>query len=336
MPIRSLTAAALVVTAILASSCSSGPRHPHARRRRPSTPRRGSCSSRTPANATRWRWSGPTAPTAPLRSTTSAGGHQSNPDWSPDGRRLVFAMSDGERDDLWVADADGGHARLLLDCAACACGWTTPTGLPTAGRIVYSQTKLRRAATGPPRWRPSTSSPAGSASCSAPGVATSRPAQVLARRQPGRLREGAQDRPGTRRRHRRRHPERRATRQAEAPGPRAHGPAACTPPRRTGAQTESASRTPPWPSPTTRRRPLLDRSCGRASRRGSRRWPMPAASPPSPAWLTDGSGLLFSGHLAAGPGSPELLTVAVDGSGVGSAFGEDTVLGRHPRAQPTS
>jgi Tol biopolymer transport system component len=54
-----------------------------------------------------------------------------------------------------------------------------------------------------------------------------------------------------------------------------------------------------------------------------------------PTWLPDGSAVLFSGLLEAGTGNPLLLMVEADGTGVGSAFGSETVYGRHPRVQPT-
>ncbi len=52
-----------------------------------------------------------------------------------------------------------------------------------------------------------------------------------------------------------------------------------------------------------------------------------------PAWLADGTGLLFSGRLS-GPGNAELLGVRLDGGGLGSPFADDTIYGRHPRVQP--
>ena len=61
----------------------------------------------------------------PLPGRSLDGGDQTNPDWSPDGERFVFAMNDGKRDDLWVADADGSDAHMLLDCTR---------QLPLAGR----------------------------------------------------------------------------------------------------------------------------------------------------------------------------------------------------------
>ena len=80
--------------------------------------------------------------TAPLHDL--AGGHQTNPDWSPDGKRFVFAMNDGKRDDLWVADADGSDAHLMLDCHG-SCRWLDdPDWSPDGKQIVYSRT-IRRA-----------------------------------------------------------------------------------------------------------------------------------------------------------------------------------------------
>src|SRR6188472_977392 len=148
MPIRSLIAAALVVTAVLASSCSS-------------EPTQLARAATVPVDAAPWilfqqdagsryevalvRADG-TDRVAPLHDLGT--GHQTNPDWSPAGSRLVFVMSDGERDDLWVADADGGHARLLLDCARLCLSLDDPDWSPDGRSVVYSQTKLRQSGHG--------------------------------------------------------------------------------------------------------------------------------------------------------------------------------------------
>jgi Tol biopolymer transport system component len=56
--------------------------------------------------------SGRTSPAA-----DAVGGDQTNPDWSPDGRQLVFVMTDKNgHDDLWVTHADGSGSRMLFDC----------------------------------------------------------------------------------------------------------------------------------------------------------------------------------------------------------------------------
>lgn len=82
--------------------------------------------------------SGVTYPLADL-----AGGDQMNPDWSPDGSQLVFAVNDGKRDDLWVSGADGSAPHVLLDCAG-ACRWLDdPSWSPDGSSVVYSRTVAR-------------------------------------------------------------------------------------------------------------------------------------------------------------------------------------------------
>ena len=50
-------------------------------------------------------------------------GSQTNPDWSPDGGRVTFGMTDaGGKDDLWVVDVDGSNARRVYDCTG-ACDY---------------------------------------------------------------------------------------------------------------------------------------------------------------------------------------------------------------------
>jgi Tol biopolymer transport system component len=44
------------------------------------------------------------------------GSDQTNPDWSPDGSMLVFGVAVGERENLWVVNADGTDPRVLVDC----------------------------------------------------------------------------------------------------------------------------------------------------------------------------------------------------------------------------
>lgn len=79
--------------------------------------------------------SGLTSPWAGL-----PGGDQTNPDADPTSSRVAFAMSDGESDDLWVADRDGGEPTKLIDCVS-PCLWIDdPSWSPDGRRIVFSRT----------------------------------------------------------------------------------------------------------------------------------------------------------------------------------------------------
>ena len=67
-------------------------------------------------------------------------GAQTNPDWSPDGTRVVFAMTDGATDDLFVADAGATEATKLLDCVSPCVYIDDPAWSPDGSRIDYSRT----------------------------------------------------------------------------------------------------------------------------------------------------------------------------------------------------
>ena len=332
---RKLTVPAVVATAVLVSACSAGqPRLEHAARAAaapaPWVLFQQDAGDRQEVALVRTDGSGRTAPLHDLGT-----GHQTNPDWSPDGSQLVFVMSDGERDDLWVADADGGNPRLLLDCAG-PCRWLDdPDWSPDGRQILYSRAILRRSG-----W--------GIGTLETVDVATGRIRVVLgpwkrsftagARYSP----DGRQvvfenvhttgrglddDVDGV-------------TLSVVRLDHPAHPVRAITDPRLFAATAD-------W-SPDGERI-VYSALAAPDDEAPDLFWIRPAGGVPTrltsvvddggfaaePAWLPDGTGVLFSGHLAEAPGSPELLTVRLDGSGVGSAFGDQTVLGRHPRAQPT-
>jgi Tol biopolymer transport system component len=69
-------------------------------------------------------------------------GHQSNPDWSPDGQRLVFAAGNGSTGDLWVIDADGHNASLLLECVDPCVALDDPAWAPDGGSILFSRLSI--------------------------------------------------------------------------------------------------------------------------------------------------------------------------------------------------
>lgn len=263
-----------------------------------------------------------------------AGGHQTNPDWSPDGTRFVFAMSDGERDDLWVADADGGNAHMLLDCVM-LCRWLDdPDWSPDGKRVVYSRTKLRQSG-----W--------GTGTLETVDVATGRVRVLLgpwkrsftsgARYSPdghqvvfekvhkiGRSPDADIDRVTL------------SVVRLDTPG---HPVRSLTDPRLFATTAD-------W-SPDGERI-VYSALADPDDPAEDLFWIRPAGGTPTqlthvvddggyahePAWLPDGTGVLFSGHLDEGAGSPELLSVQLDGSGLGPAFGDDVLFGRHPRVQP--
>lgn len=68
-----------------------------------------------------------------------AAGHQTNPDWSPDGDRLVFAAGNGSTDDLWVIGADGSDARTVLACVDPCVALDDPAWSPDGGSILFSR-----------------------------------------------------------------------------------------------------------------------------------------------------------------------------------------------------
>lgn len=64
---------------------------------------------------------------------------QTNPDWSPDGTQVVFVMTDGTTDDLFIADAGATEATKLLDCESPCVYIDDPAWSPDGERIAYSR-----------------------------------------------------------------------------------------------------------------------------------------------------------------------------------------------------
>lgn len=66
------------------------------------------------------------------------GQDQTNPDWSPDGKRIVFAVSDGA-DDLWTVNADGTGAEMLLACDDPCVFLDDPAWSPDGASVMYER-----------------------------------------------------------------------------------------------------------------------------------------------------------------------------------------------------
>jgi hypothetical protein len=67
------------------------------------------------------------------------GRDQTNPDWSPDGERVVFGVTDsGGRDDIWIVNADGTGAAVLVDCEDACVFLDDPSWSPDGTSVVYS------------------------------------------------------------------------------------------------------------------------------------------------------------------------------------------------------
>lgn len=261
-------------------------------------------------------------------------GDQTNPDWSPDGRRFVFAMSDGRRDDLWVADVDGRHARVLLDCRR-ACRWLDdPDWSPDGRRIVYSRTARGTGGVG-------------ISTLETVDVRTGRIRVVLGPWR-GRFTAGARWSPdGSHLVFERVHKVSPAL-EADIDGVtltvvRLHGHGA---PMNALTDPQLFAATADWspdgtrivysalPEPEADHPDLYVIGTGGGGRVRVTSLADDGGYAAEPTWEPDGGGLLFSGRLDGGVGLPLLLEVRSDGSGLGSAFGADLVHGRHPRVQP--
>ncbi|GAA2154007.1 hypothetical protein GCM10009826_13730 [Humibacillus xanthopallidus] len=70
-----------------------------------------------------------------------------NPDWSPDGSSVIFAVQRGGSSAAWQADADGGNARPLLECAAPCQGIFDPSFSPSGSEIAVAAMDRTGAAT---------------------------------------------------------------------------------------------------------------------------------------------------------------------------------------------
>jgi Tol biopolymer transport system component len=77
---------------------------------------------------------------------TDIAGQQTNPDWSPDGRQLVFAVTNVfGTDDLWTVGVDGTAAAQLLACESPCRYLDDPAWSPDGTKVMYSRVSEDRA-----------------------------------------------------------------------------------------------------------------------------------------------------------------------------------------------
>ena len=77
-------------------------------------------------------------------------GEEIHPDWSPDGQQIAFVdFTPSDRSELWVIDADGTNARMLVSCDLPCNAWDYPDWAPD-GSAIYHGTSSDAQPNAPP------------------------------------------------------------------------------------------------------------------------------------------------------------------------------------------
>jgi Tol biopolymer transport system component len=73
---------------------------------------------------------------------TDAKKRNEHPDWSPDGQRIAFAGQRGDQLDLWIVNADGTGAKLVVSCDAPCNTVNDPDWSSDGRKILFAQDDL--------------------------------------------------------------------------------------------------------------------------------------------------------------------------------------------------
>ena len=122
-----------------------------------------------------------TLPNGATRQLTTAPDGAYDPDWSPDGKRIAYAVRSGARHDIWVMRADGSNARQVTATGACRAPCWSPDGAWLAYLCAQSGTFDVWAVLAPADDSASGPGPAGAPATAVPPSAPAAPVRQVTR-----------------------------------------------------------------------------------------------------------------------------------------------------------